>query len=103
MSSATSVFEAANDDGTDGLEHRRSKIYWDKSIANDPPMVDYEQVMNTEEGVWEWLKRIVSVHASAMLLIRRWRSDTPRTPLHRIFTASVSCRVSQARLKRPRP
>ncbi|TKA55989.1 hypothetical protein B0A53_01691 [Rhodotorula sp. CCFEE 5036] len=34
------------------------KIYWDKSIASDPPMVNYEQVMTTEEGVWEWLKRI---------------------------------------------
>ncbi|GAA5990070.1 hypothetical protein JCM10908_005809 [Rhodotorula pacifica] len=34
------------------------KVYWDKSIARDPPMVEYEQVMNTEEGIWQWLKRI---------------------------------------------
>lgn len=32
---------------------------WTKEIGKDPPMVGYEEVMNSEEGVYEWLKRIV--------------------------------------------
>ncbi|GAA5883111.1 hypothetical protein JCM3774_002859 [Rhodotorula dairenensis] len=34
------------------------KFYWDKTISADPPLVAYDQVMSTEQGVWEWLKRI---------------------------------------------
>ena len=28
-------------------------------VANDPPSVDYRKVMDTEEGVLEWLLKIV--------------------------------------------
>lgn len=46
-------------DADDFAASVRSKVYWDKTISQDPPVVAYEQVMSTEEGVWEWLKRIV--------------------------------------------
>jgi hypothetical protein len=63
-------------------------------------MVNYEQVMTTEEGVWEWLKRIASLHAIATVVDAEGLIPDP---LYRISMASVSCRVSQARPKRPRP
>ncbi|KAL8276320.1 hypothetical protein RQP46_011286 [Phenoliferia psychrophenolica] len=34
------------------------KVLWTKDIAEDPPMVHYDAVMSTEEGVYEWLRRI---------------------------------------------
>lgn len=36
-----------------------SKVLWDKSIASNLPTVTYEEVMSSEFGVYEWVKRIV--------------------------------------------
>ncbi|GAA5948797.1 hypothetical protein JCM3765_003904 [Sporobolomyces pararoseus] len=35
-----------------------SKILWTSDISNQLPTVTYEEVMQSEEGVFEWLKRI---------------------------------------------
>jgi hypothetical protein len=33
---------------------------WDASIKKNPPVVPYKDVMETEEGLFAWLKNIVS-------------------------------------------
>lgn len=44
---------------TDELTHTPSKkVGWTREIGNDPPTVTYEEVINSEEGVYEWVKRI---------------------------------------------
>ncbi|GAA5933087.1 hypothetical protein JCM3775_005310 [Rhodotorula graminis] len=35
-----------------------SKVFWTREIAHDMPTVTYDEVMSTEKGVYEWLKRI---------------------------------------------
>ncbi|GAA5841725.1 hypothetical protein JCM9279_003083 [Rhodotorula babjevae] len=35
-----------------------TKVLWTRDIAHDMPTVTYDDVMSTEEGVYEWLKRI---------------------------------------------
>ncbi|GAA5895731.1 uncharacterized protein JCM6883_001605 [Sporobolomyces salmoneus] len=41
------------------LPHRDSgKVFWTYDIAKELPKVTYEEVMESEEGVYEWLKRI---------------------------------------------
>ncbi|KZV87189.1 Trimethyllysine dioxygenase [Exidia glandulosa HHB12029] len=37
---------------------RTEKVLWGAGIAKDPPMVEYEQVMQDDKGLWRWLKRI---------------------------------------------
>ena len=37
------------------------RIYWDRDIAKEPPMVKYTSVMESEEAVAEWTSLIVSV------------------------------------------
>ncbi|GAA5820975.1 hypothetical protein JCM3770_006155 [Rhodotorula araucariae] len=34
------------------------KVFWTSEIAKDIPSVTYEEVMSSEEGVYQWLKRI---------------------------------------------
>ncbi|KAK4701775.1 cytochrome c oxidase subunit 5b, partial [Phenoliferia sp. Uapishka_3] len=36
----------------------RSKILWTKDIGKNPPKVTHDEVMSSEKGVYEWLKRI---------------------------------------------
>lgn len=36
------------------------RVHWTSAIASTLPSVTYKQVMESEEGVWEWVKRIVS-------------------------------------------
>lgn len=35
------------------------RILWGKGVASAPPMVNYEEVMQSEEGVLKWLTKIV--------------------------------------------
>lgn len=37
------------------------RTYWDRGIANEPPMVKYTSVMESEEAVGKWTSLIVSV------------------------------------------
>lgn len=37
------------------------KQYWTRSIADAPPTVAYESVMNEEKSVLEWLHNVVSL------------------------------------------
>ena len=36
------------------------KVHWTKDIAQNLPKVHYNAVMDSEAGVYEWLRRIVS-------------------------------------------
>lgn len=48
--------EKGSGSATSGLE----RILWGKGIGASPPSVQFEEVMNTEEGVLKWLTKIVS-------------------------------------------
>ena len=38
---------------------RREKVLWGSGIVQDPPTVEFEQVMNEERELWKWLSKIV--------------------------------------------
>jgi len=58
-----------------------SKVLWDNSIASNLPTVTYSEVMESELGVYEWVKRIVRLlffffcPTSSLL-------DSPNSSLH---------------------
>ena len=37
----------------------KRQLFWTSEIASNLPTVTYEQVIESEAGVYEWLKRIV--------------------------------------------
>lgn len=55
---------------------------WTREIGNDPPTVTYEEVINSEEGVYEWVKRIVRRFLLDLCVVRQTEVD-----LNRINTA----------------
>lgn len=44
------------------LEERKpvKRVLWGKEIADDIPVVDFRDVMNSEDGLRDWLDKIVS-------------------------------------------
>lgn len=40
--------------------HSTRKLYFDKTIATKPPTMNYQKVMDSDEGVKEWTGNIVS-------------------------------------------
>lgn len=63
----------AYDPPLESANPRSKKVHWTSAIAPSLPTVTYEQVMESEEGVWEWVKRIDS-HGFAFV------SGIPSTP-----------------------
>lgn len=35
------------------------QVYWDNTVANEPPTIDYNSVMGSEEAVGRWTSLIV--------------------------------------------
>ncbi|SCV70474.1 BQ2448_1868 [Microbotryum intermedium] len=54
----TFLLEHSYEPALDGRIPPKDKVLWTSEIANDPPMVEYDQVMGSEQGVFEWVKRI---------------------------------------------
>ncbi|GAA5888651.1 hypothetical protein JCM6882_009032 [Rhodosporidiobolus microsporus] len=49
------------------------KIHWTKKIAKNPPTIEYARVMESEEGVFEWL-RLIDIYGFSLV------SGIPPTP-----------------------
>lgn len=89
---------SATNSQTDSLGAVLSKVLWTREIARDMPTVSYDEVMSSEQGVYEWLKRIVRLAPPAVSPPSRTDLAWPqRTPM-----ASRSALAFRAPLKPPR-
>ena len=66
---------ASSANQTNSAELHRNMTLWDKGIAETIPSVTYENVLESEAGVWEWVKRIVRLLLLGPHLVVRTGAD----------------------------
>lgn len=56
------ILESPHDSTSDQRRHTyASRLeYWTSTVENDPPRIEYQAVMDSDEGVKEWTSLIVS-------------------------------------------